>query len=498
MIETVQDATDSDLLRRYARRQDQSAFAQLVSRHQAMVMGVASRRTGDVDLARDVAQHVFVLLARKAAQLLRHGRLAGWLYRTASFEAAKLQQSENRRRSRQSEYAAMPAEDHACHEYWQILEEAMEALADSDREVIVMHYFEDLSYADMAASATLSEAAMRKRVSRALEHLSRQLQRRRASVSAVMLLTSATAMQTTVPVQASLAAAALVASSHVPAVAWLSWATLMTTNTALKSTAVVAILAALPVAWQAHENAGLRAEVAKLQQSQVPPQPQPVAAIARVDSLAPVDLTAARAKLQALREQRAQEEKRLASLQTQAAKLKNEVVVSLGRVDEVAAKFAEMQILALEMEQSEGQKEAQEKLVLKLMEGMSEVMPLMAEFRRISADPNLAARMAATTTAKVAGVSEQVRNEMERRLLRHYEQMNRNGLTLDRRPTVNRGDWDRRYREASAAAMRDIENLIPAALRETSTWKEGQLNFFDALFGGPSSPTPQPPAKTKP
>lgn len=261
MHEILPAATDSDLLCRYARERDEGAFAQLVSRHQAMVMGVAKRRTGDAELARDVTQQVFVLLARKAAQLLRHDRVIGWLYQTASYEAAKVYQSEFRRRSRQACFAELAPERGSCDEQWQILEEAMAVLAPADREVLVMHYFQDRSYAEMAAAARLSEAAMRKRVSRALGHLGRQLQRRGLSVPAVALLASAAALQAAAPAQAALAASVLAAQGTVHAASWIPWAAFMTTNTALKTTVAVAILAAAPLVWQTRENAGLRAEM---------------------------------------------------------------------------------------------------------------------------------------------------------------------------------------------------------------------------------------------
>ena len=109
--------------------------------------------------------------------------------------------------------------------------------------------------------------------------------------------------------------------------------------------------------------------------------------------------------------------------------------------------------------------------------------------------------MAATTTAKVAGVSDSVRAEMERRLLIHYEGMKRNRLTLDRRPSQNHQDWDRRYGEASVAAMRDIEPLLPAAYRNTAMWQsqmsghtESNLNFLDAAFGDTAPDAAKPPA----
>lgn len=504
MHEIPPAATDSDLLHRYAREQDEGAFAQLVSRHQAMVMGVATRRTGDAELARDVTQQVFVLLARKAAQLLRHDRVTGWLYQTASYEAAKVYQSELRRRSRQARLAEQAPVRGSSDEQWQTLEEAMAALAPADREALVMHYFQDHSYAEMAAAATLSEAAMRKRVSRALDHLGRQLQRRGLPVPAVALLTSAAALQSAAPAQAALAASVLAASGSVHAASWIPWAAFMTTNTALKTTAAVAILAAAPLVWQTRENAGLRAEMHGVRESRQTSMPAgaPLETGVAAAASESEDLSAARARLESLRGERSVVEARLRALQAQAAKLRDEVVVSLGRVDEVALKVAELQLMVLEMERQEGTPEEREKLVEKVMALTAEMMPVMAEYRTIGADPKLSARMAATTTAKVAGVSDAVRIEMERRLLTHYERMKRTGLTLDQRPAQNRQDWDRRYGEASAAAMRDIENLLPAAYRDTPVWKsqistqaEGNLNFLDAAFG---EPAPNPTGKTAP
>ena len=50
MTANLPAATDSDLLHRYARQGDQAAFAELVHRHQAMVLGVATRRTGSNEM----------------------------------------------------------------------------------------------------------------------------------------------------------------------------------------------------------------------------------------------------------------------------------------------------------------------------------------------------------------------------------------------------------------------------------------------------------------
>ena len=62
--------SDAELLRCYLEDHSESAFAELVRRHIALVYSVALRRVGgDSHQAGDVAQKVFSDLARKASKL---------------------------------------------------------------------------------------------------------------------------------------------------------------------------------------------------------------------------------------------------------------------------------------------------------------------------------------------------------------------------------------------------------------------------------------------
>ena len=69
---------DRDLLAAYVRDRSEAAFGELVRRHLAWVYSVALRHLGNPALAEDVAQSVFVLLARKAGSL-RSGSILGGL-----------------------------------------------------------------------------------------------------------------------------------------------------------------------------------------------------------------------------------------------------------------------------------------------------------------------------------------------------------------------------------------------------------------------------------
>ncbi|HEX5176838.1 MAG TPA: sigma factor, partial [Chthoniobacteraceae bacterium] len=92
---------DSILLLRWVRDGSEEAFAELVHGYERLVLGAALRRTGDAELARDVAQQVFATLATKARLLIGRKNLAGWLYCAASHIAARAAQRETRLRRKQ-------------------------------------------------------------------------------------------------------------------------------------------------------------------------------------------------------------------------------------------------------------------------------------------------------------------------------------------------------------------------------------------------------------
>jgi DNA-directed RNA polymerase specialized sigma24 family protein len=99
---------EAKLLRRYAEEKSEAAFAELVRRRIDFVYAVALRKVGgDAHLAEDVAQQVFVDLARKAAKLAHHAVLSGWLFTSTHYAATQLVRAERRRRAREAKAEAM-------------------------------------------------------------------------------------------------------------------------------------------------------------------------------------------------------------------------------------------------------------------------------------------------------------------------------------------------------------------------------------------------------
>ena len=60
MKERKDNQSDDELLRLFARGGDEQAFRGLVERHFNLVYSIACRESGDAELAKDVAQQVFI------------------------------------------------------------------------------------------------------------------------------------------------------------------------------------------------------------------------------------------------------------------------------------------------------------------------------------------------------------------------------------------------------------------------------------------------------
>lgn len=185
---------DAELLRRYVKERSDAAFAELVQRHLALVYSTALRQlNGDVHAAEDVAQTVFIALARKAAALTAYRSLAGWLYLSAHHAATQIIRSERRRQVREQEAHTM--QDFSLrlesNPDWEqvrpVLDDAVRELGHADREAVLLRYFEGRPFAEIGSALKVSEDAARMRVERALEKL-RFLLGRRGIVSTAAAL----------------------------------------------------------------------------------------------------------------------------------------------------------------------------------------------------------------------------------------------------------------------------------------------------------------------
>src|SRR5262249_59875758 len=85
---------------------EEEAFAAVMERHGAMVLGVCERVQRNGHDAEDACQAVFLVLARRAGSVRKHGSLASWLHGVALRVARKLQAHLARQAARAAAAAA--------------------------------------------------------------------------------------------------------------------------------------------------------------------------------------------------------------------------------------------------------------------------------------------------------------------------------------------------------------------------------------------------------
>ena len=477
---------DSALLERWCEERSESAFAALVAKYERIVTGAILRRTGDLELARDVTQQVFTMLAAKGRLLIGHPSIAGWLYRSASHLAARGRRSEARRTARQ--FAASRTGGEPRAEHWALVEDALAQLGANDREAIVLHFFQDLSYPEMAAALGVGEAAARKRVSRAVKSLG-DLLRRHGLGSPTTVLAGAVAVQTACSAQAGLAAAAIAGSASVSTPLAFIFPAIMS-HLSSKIAVCAAALVAFPLAYQWNANASLREEFAHW--SQLPATALGLPS-AEQRALPDTGLADARAQLAAAQKARETAEARVAELSSFKDRSRNELVVSLGTVDAMARTVGATlkQLRAMNKKKQIHEPGSPEYLELDAMmkeavSGIPSAFQILREIPRLEKSPEKAARFYSVLLAETIGFEEELRAKLEPSLASWVGQLQREGLAFPQRPKEHPEAWDKRRIQAFGEMSRTLQPLVPPEIAvQTSTVSTFLTNLEDdatALF----------------
>jgi RNA polymerase sigma factor (sigma-70 family) len=189
---------DTALLTRYVETGCQDSFEEIVSRHSGWIYSLSLRAVRDKHLAEDVTQAVFIILAKKAPSIHPETPLSGWLFKTSRFavsDAIKRRVRMQRRENRAAELFRQTTsnglflnEDNVSDEVSAALDEAVACLSDSDRQAVLLRFFEGKSLAEVGDALEISEEAAKKRVARAVEKLKKFFARKGIIASAGVLL----------------------------------------------------------------------------------------------------------------------------------------------------------------------------------------------------------------------------------------------------------------------------------------------------------------------
>lgn len=161
----ITDDPDRESIERY-RAGDPSAFDALVKRHEPLVLGLVLRYVKNKEDAKDVTQHVFVRAFEKLDTFRGESSFRTWLYRIAVNRALNFVRGA-------APMEAIPLEDVVAFttsletsrlmaaEMWRRVSARLEQLPPTQRLVVELRLFHDLSFKEVAAIADSSEESAR-------------------------------------------------------------------------------------------------------------------------------------------------------------------------------------------------------------------------------------------------------------------------------------------------------------------------------------------------
>jgi RNA polymerase sigma factor (sigma-70 family) len=165
------------LLHRFAKKGDAEAFSEIVRRHAGLVYGASLRVLEDKTRAADVVQETFFQLYKDAGRIT--GSLPIWLHRVATRKAIDVVRKDSRRKRREAKYAA---DKHREAQTWEdvsgYIDEGLDELDHETREILMRHFFEGRSMADIADQMSVSQPTVSRRVESGVSKLRETLRKR--------------------------------------------------------------------------------------------------------------------------------------------------------------------------------------------------------------------------------------------------------------------------------------------------------------------------------
>jgi len=176
-------------------RGDESAFEELVARHQSRIVALIHRFVGDEAEAEDLAQEVFLRVYRTRDRYQPKARFSTWIYRIAANVSLNALRSRGRRRNisvplsyeatetQEGQTSAHVEDTHADRpgarmeqeELRTQVREAIDQLPENQKVAVILNKYENLSYDEIGAIMGCSVMAVKSLLARARTNLRERL-----------------------------------------------------------------------------------------------------------------------------------------------------------------------------------------------------------------------------------------------------------------------------------------------------------------------------------
>jgi RNA polymerase sigma-70 factor (ECF subfamily) len=159
-----------------AQRGDQEAFAQLVEAYKGPVYNLAYRMLGDSGAAEDAAQETFLRAYTRLNSYDPSRKFSSWILSIASHYCIdRLRRRHGRNVSMEGIQSSRwipderpePEQEILGTERGQTIQAVLDQLPPQYREVIILRYWQELSYVEMAELTRSTESAIKSRLHRA-------------------------------------------------------------------------------------------------------------------------------------------------------------------------------------------------------------------------------------------------------------------------------------------------------------------------------------------
>jgi RNA polymerase sigma-70 factor, ECF subfamily len=187
--------SDEELLLAYRSKADREAFEELVQRYEKELYGYLRHYLNDAEMAEDVFQQTFLQVHLKCDQFEEGRKVRPWLYTVATNQAIDCQRRNKRHRmvsldrraqgDAEGEPGALieslggvgtdPGEEVESAEQQAQVRQAVEALPEQTRQVVMLVYFQGLKYREAADILRIPVGTVKSRLHAAIEKLSESI-----------------------------------------------------------------------------------------------------------------------------------------------------------------------------------------------------------------------------------------------------------------------------------------------------------------------------------